>query len=117
MSVLRIFPGVLGRRAALQADRIRRDTLTQLAAALRADPDNRVRDALDALIDAVRDVDDCEGRTVDKFVQDLEDEAQMTKPVIAMSAEELQRVAREAAIAVNAGVVLGVPAQRGKAAA
>lgn len=112
-----IIPGVLGRLAGLRADRIRRDTLTQLAAALRVDADNDVRNALDALVDAVRDPDDCEGRVVDELVADVESTAHMNAPVVALTHDDVQRLARESAIEANHGVVLGLPSQREAGAA
>ncbi|MEC3995074.1 hypothetical protein VSR01_16635 [Actinacidiphila sp. DG2A-62] len=117
MSRPEIIPGVLGRRAALKAERIRRDTLTQLAAALRDDPDSHVRNALDALIHEVRDPDDCEGRVVDELVADIESTAHMNAPVVALSAEDVQRLAREAAVEANNGVVVALPSQREAGAA
>jgi hypothetical protein len=112
-----IIPGVLGRRAALKAERIRRDTLTQLAAALRDDPDNAVRNALDALIDAVTDPDDCEGRAIDELVADVESTAHMNAAVVALSRDDVQRLAREAAVEANHGVVVALPSQREAGAA
>lgn len=112
-----IIPGVMGRLAALRVERIRRDTLTQLAAALRDDPDNSVRNALDALIDAVTDPDDCEGQEINELVADVESTAQMNAPVVALSKDDVQRLAHEAAVEANHGIVFRLPSQREAGAA
>lgn len=117
MSRLEIIPGALGRRPALLVERIRRDVLTQLAAALRDDPDSEVQSALDALVDAVTDPDDCEGQAVTDLVADVVSTAHMNAPVVALSPDDVQRLACEAAVEANRGAAVAVPSQREAGAA
>ncbi len=93
-----------GLGATLRADRIRRDTLVQLARALRDDPDNHVRNALDALIDAADRVSpyDAEGAEVDYLVDDIESVAGMGPAVVDLTRGDLQQLARESAEAWTA---------------
>src|SRR5882757_8745135 len=109
---LRILPGALGRRPQLRADRIRRDTLTRLAAALREDDDNSVQNALDALVDAMKhDAPDVE---VDALVADIEDLADMGRAVMDLTPGDVQQLAHEAAAAANlaSGHVVQLPTQQ-----
>jgi len=110
--MLRIFPAAATTRPArLRADRIRRDTLTQLAAALAEDHDSSVQNALDELIDAVaHDAPDVE---IDALVQDLEDVADMGRPVMGLSDADVRQLADEAAAAVRpVGTVTALPQQQ-----
>jgi len=99
----RILAGAFGRRPQLRADRIRRDTLTQLAAALREDHDNSVQDALDALIDAVDNPRDTEGAELDGLVADIETEARMSPAVMDLSPADVRQLATDTATALENG--------------
>lgn len=105
-----------GLGATLRADLIRRDTLTQLAAALRGDHSTAVQDALNDLIDAVDNPRDTGGCEIDALVQAVESEAGMEAATVDLPAGTLQQLARESADAVNGLVpllrpVAAVPAQ------
>lgn len=115
---LGIIAGTLTRPALLRADRIRRDTLTMLAAALRDDPDNSVRNALDTLIDAVANPADAEGAEIDALVADIEDLADMGRATIALTDGDVRQLAHEAAAAANlaSGAVVQLPVQRDRRA-
>jgi hypothetical protein len=111
-----ITPAALGRPARLRADRIRRDTLTMLAAALREDDDNSVRNALDELIDATgHDTSDDE---IDALVADVEDLAGMGRAEMALSRADVEQLADDAvhAVAVAAGSVVPLPTQQDRRA-
>lgn len=115
---LRVLVGALGRRPQLRADRIRRDTLVMLAAALREDDDNSVQNALDRLIDAVGNPRDAEGAEIDALVADIEDLADMGRAVMDLSNGDLRQLAEESAAAVAAmtPVLRSVPEQEAGAA-
>jgi len=98
----RILAGAFGRRPQLRADRIRRDTLTRLAAALREDHDNSVRNALDALIDAVDNHRDTEGAEIDELVADIEDLADMGPAAMDLTEADLRQLATDTATALDA---------------
>lgn len=112
---LRILTGTLGRRPRLRADRIRRDTLTQLAAALVEDHDSDVINALHDLVDAMKhDAPDVE---IDALVQDIEDVADMGRPVVGLSDADVRQLADEAAAAVRpVGTVTAFPQQQNRRA-
>jgi|SRR5689334_6069732 len=118
---LRVLVGAIGRPARLRADRIRRDTLTRLAAALREDDDSSVQNALDALIDAVANPADAEGAEIDALVADIEDLADMGRAEMALTDGDLSQLATEAAHAVNEtaaglGTVHALPVQQDRRA-
>jgi hypothetical protein len=111
-----------GLGATLRADLIRRDTLVQLARALRSDNWNHVQNVLDNLIDVVDGPRDSEGAEVDALVAEIEAEAGMESASVDLSATALQQLARESADAVNGLIPLlrpvGVlPSQRNQGAA
>jgi DNA primase len=112
---VRILAAAIGRPARLRADRIRRDTLTRLAAALAEDHDSDVINAIDALVDAMKhDAPDVE---VDALVADIEDVADMGRSVMDLAPGDVQQLAMEAAAAVNEraaalGTVTALPGQR-----
>lgn len=113
---LGILAGTITRPARLRADRIRRDTLTRLAAALAEDHDSSVQNGLDALIDAMKhDAPDVE---VDALVQDIEDLADMGRAVMTLTDGDVQQLAHEAAAAANtaSGAVVALPKQRDRRA-
>jgi hypothetical protein len=87
--------------ATLRADRIRRDTLTQLAAALRGDRSTDVQNALDALIDAVDNPRDTGGCEIDALVAEIEAEAGMDSATVDLTPTALDQLARESADAYN----------------
>lgn len=118
---LRVLAGALGRPARLRADRIRRDTLTRLAAALREDHDSTLQNALDALVDAVANPRDAEGAEIDALVADIEDLADMGRADMALTDGDLGQLATEAAHAVNEaarglGTVHALPVQQNRRA-
>ncbi|MDI5965821.1 hypothetical protein [Streptantibioticus silvisoli] len=91
---LSITSNILG-ETTLRADRIRRDTLTQLALALRGDHATDVQNALDALIDAVASPDDAEGAEIDALVDDIEAEADMGPAEMRLSRTDLGQLLRQ----------------------
>jgi hypothetical protein len=97
---LGITPSALARPARLRADRIRHDTLTALARALREDHDGSVQNALDALMDAVGSPRDGEGAEVDARVADVEDLAGMGRPEMPLTAGDVRQLAEQAAAAL-----------------
>ena len=115
---LGITPPALARPARLRADRIRRDTLTALAFALREADDNHLQDALDALIDAGPDAPDVE---LDALVADIEDLAGMGRADMPLTAGDVAQLAEQAEAALDAypgaGTVHHLPAQRQAGAA
>jgi hypothetical protein len=107
-----ITPGAIGRRPQLRADRIRRDGLTMLAAALAEDDDNSLRNALEELIDAAKHrAPDVE---VDALVADIEDLAGMGRAVMDLTPADVEQLADEAvhAVAIAAGSVVPLPTQQ-----
>ena len=90
---LSILAGAIGRPARLRADRIRRDTLVQLAAALANDPFNHVLNALDALADAGPDAPDNE---IDDLVGDIQSTARMQPAAMDLTPGDLGQLAEEA---------------------
>lgn len=107
----------IGRPSRLRADRIRRDTLTQLAAALREDNDNSVRDALDALIDAVDNPHDTEGAEIDGLCEAIEDVAGMSRADMPLTPGDVQQLAEQASAALpTAGTVTALPVQQNRRA-
>jgi hypothetical protein len=113
---LRILARVFGRPATLRADVIRRDTLTQLAAALREDHTSEVQNALDALVDAMgHDLRDGE---IDKLVADIESVTHMDAAQMDLTDADVQQLATEAALAaqVAAGSVVALPQQQDRRA-
>lgn len=113
-----VAPPALGRPARLRADRIRRDTLTMLAAALREDDDNSVQNALDALINAVDNPADAEGAEIDALVADIEDLAGMGRAQIDLTRADLGQLADEAvhAVAIAGGSVIPLLTQQDRRA-
>lgn len=112
---LRVIAAAIGRPAQLRADRIRRDTLTQLAAALRTDDDSELRNALDALTDAMgHDVTDHE---IDALVADIEDLARMDQAAMDLSPGDVRQIAAEARAADVRGLLSRIPAHREAGAA
>lgn len=99
---LRILPGKFLFRPQLRADRIRRDTLVQLAAALREDHDNHVRNALDALIDATKH--DLSDNEIDDLVGDIEATGHMEPAAMDLSDGDVGQLAVEAWAALPAAV-------------
>lgn len=113
---LGITPPAIARPARLRADRIRRDTLTMLAAALREDNDNSVQNALDRLIDALGyNPSDNE---VDDLVGDVEDLAGMGRADMALSRADVEQLADDAvhAVAIAPGSVVALPTQQDRRA-
>lgn len=102
------------RPARLRADRIRRDTLTQLAAALREDHDGHLQNALDALIDAVDSPHDTEGAEIDALVADIESAARMDTAVMDLTAGDVRQLAGQAADALPGGTVVHLPQHDGR---
>lgn len=116
---LSITEPALARPARLRADRIRRDTLVQLAAALREADDNDLQNRLDRLIDATgHDVSD---HALDELCADIEDLAGMGRADMPLTAGDLVQLAKQAAAALDAlptaGTVHHLPAQRQAGAA
>jgi hypothetical protein len=108
---LRILPGAIGRRPRLRADRIRRDTLTQLAAALVEDNDNSVINALHALVDAVKH--DATDDEIDTLVGDIEDTARMDDAAVDLTDNDVAQLEFDAAtITAPGGTVTNLPARR-----
>jgi hypothetical protein len=97
---LTITAPAMGRPARLRADRIRRDTLTALARALREDHDGSVQDALDALVDAIESPRDREGAEIDALVADIEDLAGMGRADMPLTPGDVQQLAEQAASAL-----------------
>lgn len=97
---LGITPPAFARPARLRADRIRCDTLTRLAAALREDHDNTLQNALDALIDAMGR--DCTSAEIGELVGDIEDLADMGRADMALTDTEVRQLAEQANAAVDA---------------
>lgn len=97
-----ITPPALGRPARLRADRIRRDTLTMLAAALREDHDGSLQNALDALVDAIESPCDSEGAEIDALVADIEDLAGMGRAEMPLSGADVEQLAGQAEEALDA---------------
>lgn len=112
-----ITPGAIGRQPRLRADRIRRDTLTMLAAALVEDHDNSVLNALHALVDAVKH--DATDNEIDTLVGDIEDAAHMDDPTVDLTDNDVAQLEFDAATAqAPGGTISRLPAQReGEAAA
>lgn len=112
---LQIVRGAAGRPARLRADRIRRDTLTMLAAAWAEDHDNSVRDAVDALIDAMKhDAPDVE---IDALVDDITDLADMGRAVMTLTPADVHQLADQAADALpTAGTVTALPVHQDRRA-
>ncbi|MEE4546503.1 hypothetical protein V2S66_31625 [Streptomyces sp. V4-01] len=108
---LGITPPATARPARIRADRIRRDTLTRLAAALREDHEGHLQNALDALVQAVDNPLDVDGIAIDALVADIEDLADMGRADMALSPADLEQVADEAvhAVAIAAGSVVPLP--------
>lgn len=104
---LGITPPATARPARLRADRIRRDTLIRLAAALREDDEGHLQNALDALVDAVPNPLDVDGNEIDALVADIEELADMGRADLALSPADLEQVADEAvhAVAIAGGSV------------
>jgi hypothetical protein len=115
---LGITPRTAASRAQLRADRIRRDTLTQLAAALREADDNDLQNALDALIEAVGNPADGEGAEIDALVGDIEDLAGMGRAVMDLTDADVRQLADEAvhAGAIADGSVTRLPQQQDRRA-
>jgi hypothetical protein len=91
---LGIAPPALARPARLRADRIRRDSLTMLAAALAEAEDNELQNALDALVDAKK-----HGAGVGEIgllLDDIEDLADMGQAAMDLTAGEVGQLAAEA---------------------
>lgn len=111
-----ITPQATARPARLRADRIRRDTLTMLAAALREDNDNSLRNALDELIDVLGG--DPSDNEVDALVADIEDLADMGRADMALSPADVEQLADDAvhAVAIAAGSVVPLPTQQDRRA-
>jgi hypothetical protein len=109
-----ITPPATARPARLRADRIRRDTLIRLAAALREDDEGHLQNALDALIDAVPNPLDVDGNEIDALVADIEDLADMGRADMALSSADLGQLADEAvhAVAIAGGSVVPLPTQQ-----
>ena len=113
---LNITPPAIGRPARLRADRIRRDTLTQLAAALREDHDGVLQDRIDRLVDAMgHDPSDNE---VDALVADIESAARMDTAVMDLTAGDVRQLFEQAAraVAIAGGSVIPLPEQRDRRA-
>ena len=110
-----VTPPATARPARLRADRIRRDTLTAVAWALREADDNRLQDALDALVDAGPDAPDVE---VDALVADIEDLAGMGRADMPLTKTDLHQLADEAvhAVAIAEGSVTQLPTQQDRRA-
>lgn len=105
-----ITPRTAASPARLRADRIRRDTLTQLAAALREDHDGNLQNALDDLIDAMgHDLSDNE---VDALVGDIESAARMDTAVMDLTPGDVRQLFEQAARALPAPAVVELPRQR-----
>jgi hypothetical protein len=111
---LRVLVGAIGRRPRLRVDRIRRDTLTQLAAALAEDHDNRVLDALDALVDAVKH--DAADNEIDGLVADIETTAHMDDAAMDLTPGDVRQLADEARIAAVQSLLGSIPTQQGRRA-
>lgn len=109
-----ITPRTAASRASLRADRIRRDTLTMLAAALREDHDGHLQNALDALVEAVDNPADAEGAEIDALVGDIEDLADMGRAEMTLTKADVEQLADEAvhAGAIADGSVTRLPGQR-----
>jgi hypothetical protein len=97
---LGITPPAIGRPPRLRADRIRRDTLTALAQALREDHDGSLQDALDALVDAIESPRDSEGAEIDALVADIEDLAGMGRADMPLTPGDVEQLAEQAAAAL-----------------
>lgn len=97
-----ITPPALGRTARLRADRIRRDTLTMLAAALREDHDGSLQNALDALVDAIESPHDTEGAEIDALCADIEDLADMGRADMPLTSADVEQLAGQAEEALDA---------------
>lgn len=91
---LRITPGAVGRRPQLRADRIRRDGLTMLAAALAEAEDNELQNALDALVDAKKR--GAGAGEIGLLLDDIEDLADMGQAAMDLTAGEVGQLAAEA---------------------
>jgi hypothetical protein len=107
----------IGRPARLRAARIRRDTLTQLAAALIEDHDSSLQNALDALVQGVKAGLPCEA--IDRLVEDIEDLAHMDDAAMNLTDTDLGQLEYQAAAAqtLTATVTtLPQPHQEGAAA-
>ena len=107
---LGITPPATTRPARLRADRIRRDTLVQLAAALREADDNDLQNKLDELIDATgHDVSD---HALDALCADIEDLAGMGRADMPLTPGDVAQLAEQATAALPAaGTVHHLPAQ------
>jgi hypothetical protein len=112
-----ITPRTAASPARLRADRIRRDTLTMLAAALREDHDGHLQNALDALVEAVDNPADSEGAEIDALVGDIEDLADMGRAEMGLTDADVHQLADEAARAVApAAPVVQLPRQQDRRA-
>jgi hypothetical protein len=83
------------RSTTLRADRIRRDTLVQLAAAYRDDP-TRVINVLDDLAEVVRCPADAEGAEIDAAVDDVEIVCDMGPASMEVARPDLMQLINEA---------------------
>lgn len=97
---LTITPGAFARPARLRADRIRRDTLTALAAALREDHDSELMNAIHALVDAVHSPHDTEGAEIDALVEDIEHLAGMDEAAVDLTDADVRQLAEQATAAL-----------------
>jgi hypothetical protein len=115
---LGITPPATARPARLRVDRIRRDTLTRLASALRDDHEGHLQNALDKLIDAVDNPLDTEGAELDALVADIEDLADMGRADMALTPADVEQLRDEAvhAVAIAAGSVVPMPKQQDRRA-
>lgn len=109
-----ITPAALARPARLRADRIRRDTLTTLAAALVEDDDSSVQNALDALVDAVKH--DAPDHEIDELCADIEDLADMGRASVPLTEADVRQLAAQATAALPAArPVTALPQQNRRA--
>ncbi|WP_433893073.1 hypothetical protein [Streptomyces sp. CA-111067] len=111
-----VTPRTAASPARLRADRIRRDTLTMLAAALADDHENDVLNALDELIDAV--AHNAPDVQINALVGDIEDVADMGRAAMDLTASDVSQLADEAmhAHAIGAGSVVALPQQQDRRA-
>lgn len=109
-----ITPATAAGPARLRADRIRRDSLIMLAAALREDHDGHLQNALDSLVDAVESPRDSEGAELDALVADIEDLADMGRAEMTLTRADVDQLADDAvhAVALAAGSVVELPKQQ-----
>lgn len=111
-----ITPPALARPARLRADRIRRDTLTQLCAALAEDHDSTLQNALDELVQAMKD--GATDNEIDTLVGDIEDAAHMDDAVMDITPGDVRQLAAQAdaALPKPAGTVVDLPRQQDRRA-